>query len=47
MSTMAAMPQTLAKSAFAQYEPVYNYWQGLRNSYDSKEDYDTVVKQGK
>ena len=47
MQNMAAMPQTLAKSAFAQYEPVYNYWQGLRNSYDSKEDYDTVVKQGK
>jgi len=47
MQNMAAMPQTLAKSAFAQYEPVYNYWQGLRKSYDSKEDYDTVVKQGK
>ena len=47
MQNMASMPQSLAKSAFAQYEPVYNFWQGLRNSYDSKEDTDTIVKQGK
>lgn len=47
MKTMAAMPQTLAESAWAQYQPVYSYWQALRNSYDNKEDTDTVVKQGK
>ena len=47
MTTMAAMPQTLAESAWAQYQPVYSFWQGLRNSYDNKEDNDTVVKQGK
>ena len=47
MTTMAAMPQTLAQSAWAQYQPVYSFWQGLRNSYDNKEDNDTVVKQGK
>ena len=47
MSSMAAMPQTLSQSAWAQYQPVYSYWQALRNSYDNKEDTDTVVKQGK
>ncbi|MBO5492957.1 MAG: hypothetical protein J5974_06445 [Pyramidobacter sp.] len=47
MTTMAAMPQTLAQSAWAQYQPVYSYWQALRNSYDNKEDNDTIVKQGK
>ena len=47
MNTMAAMPQTLAESAWSQYTPVYNFWQALRNSYDNKEDNDTVVKQGK
>ena len=47
MTTMAAMPQTLAQSAWSKYQPVYDFWKSMRQSYDNKEDYDTIVKQGK
>ena len=47
MTTMAAMPQTLAQSAWSKYQPVYDFWKSMRQSYDNREDYDTIVKQGK
>jgi hypothetical protein len=31
----------------AQLMPAYNFWKDWQSSYDNREDYDTVVKQGK
>lgn len=47
MQDTASLPQTIIENAMAPYTPAYNFWKDLQNSYDSKEDYDTVVKQGK
>lgn len=47
MKQAASMPQTLSQALMAQYAPAYQFWKDLQNSYDNREDYDTVVKQGK
>lgn len=41
------MPKQIIDSATALYSPAYSFWKDLQHSYDSKEDYDTIVKQGK
>lgn len=47
MKQAASMPQTLSQAMMSQYAPAYQFWKDLQNSYDNREDYDTVVKQGK
>ena len=47
MKQAVSMPQTLSQAMMSQYAPAYQFWKDLQNSYDNREDYDTVVKQGK
>lgn len=47
MKQAGSMPQTLTQAMMSQYEPVYQFWKDWQNSYDNREDYDTIVKQGK
>lgn len=47
MNSMAAMPKTLTESMLAPYQIGYQFWKDWQNSYDNREDYDTIVSSGK
>ena len=47
LSTTAQMPSAAYEGAAAGLMPAYNFWKALQNSYDNREDYDTIVQQGK
>lgn len=47
MKQAAAMPSMLSQAMMSQYAPAYQFWKDLQSSYDNREDYDTVIKQGK
>ena len=44
---LGAIPGQAYESAGASLSPAFNLWKAWQNSYDNREDYDTVVKQGK
>ena len=44
---LGAIPQQAYEAAGAGITPAFNLWKALQSSYDSREDYDTVVQQGK
>ena len=47
ISAMGSLPSQAFEGAYAGLKPAYNFWKDWQNSYDSREDYDTVVQQGK
>ena len=47
ISALGQMPSTAYENAYAQVMPAFNLWKAWQNSYDGREDYDTIVKQGK
>ena len=44
---LGAIPSQAYEAAGAGLTPAFNLWKAWQNSYDNREDYDTVVKQGK
>jgi hypothetical protein len=44
---LGKVPGQAYEAAGAQLMPAFNLWKAMQDSYDRKEDYDTVVKQGK
>ncbi len=42
--TLGNIPSQAFENAYAGITPAYNMWKAWQNSYDGKEDYDTVVK---
>ena len=46
-NTLSNIPSQAFENAYAGITPAYNMWKAWQNSYDGKEDYDTVVKGGK
>ena len=44
---LGAIPQQAYEATGAAITPAFNLWKALQSSYDSREDYDTVVQQGK
>ena len=47
INTLGQIPSQAYENATAQIMPGFNLWKAWQNSYDNREDYDTVVKQGK
>ena len=47
LGTTAQMPSAAYEGAAAGLMPAYNFWKALQHSYDNREDYDTIVQQGK
>lgn len=45
--TVGQVPGQAYENAMASIMPGFNLWKNWQNSYDRREDYDTVVKQGK
>lgn len=45
--TVGQVPGQAYENAMASIMPGFNLWKNWQNSYDNREDYDTVVKQGK
>ena len=41
------VPTQAYEGASAALMPAFNFWKAWQNSYDNREDYDTIVKQGK
>ena len=44
---LGRVPGQAYEAAGAQLMPAFNLWKAMQDSYDRREDYDTVVKQGK
>ena len=44
---LGAIPSQAYEAAGAGLSPAFNLWKAWQNSYDGREDYDTVVQQGK
>lgn len=47
ISALGSLPSQSYESAYAGIMPAYNMWRAWQNSYDNREDYDTIVQQGK
>ena len=47
VNALGNIPTQAYENANAQIMPAFNLWKAWQNSYDNREDYDTVVKQGK
>ena len=47
LGTTAQLPSQAYEGAAAGLMPAYNFWKALQSSYDNREDYDTIVQQGK
>ena len=47
IGALGQIPSQVYKSTGAQLDPAFNFWKAWQSSYDSREDYDTVVQQGK
>ena len=47
LGTAAQLPAQAYEGATAGIMPAYNFWKELQKSYDGREDYDTIVQQGK
>ena len=47
VSALGNIPNQAYEAAGAGITPAFNLWKAWQNSYDNREDYDTVVKQGK
>ena len=47
VNALGNIPTQAYENATAQIMPAFNFWKAWQNSYDNREDYDTVVKQGK
>ena len=47
INAAGSAPGQAYEGAGAALMPAFNFWKNWQNSYDNREDYDTVVKQGK
>ena len=47
INALGTLPSQSYEGAYAGIMPAYNMWRAWQNSYDNREDYDTIVKQGK
>ena len=47
ISTLGNIPTQTYENVGAALMPAFNLWKTAQNSYDNREDYDTIVKQGK
>lgn len=47
MNVAGNIPSQTNEALSAQLMPAYNLWNRWQNSYDSREDYDTIVQEGK
>ena len=47
ISAVGSLPSQAFQGAYAGLMPAYNFWKDWQNSYDRREDFDTVVQQGK
>lgn len=47
LNALGNIPNQAYEGAYAGLMPGFNMWKAWQNSYDSREDYDTIVKQGK
>ena len=47
INTLGQIPSQAYENAMASIMPGFNLWKNWQSSYDNREDYDTVVKQGK
>ena len=47
VNVLGGIPSQSYENAYAGLMPAFNMWKAWQNSYDSREDYDTIVKQGK
>ena len=47
VNALGNIPSQAYEGVGAQLTPAFNMWKALQSSYDNREDYDTVVKQGK
>ena len=46
INAVGQIPSQAYEGAYAGLMPAFNMWKAWQNSYDNREDYDTVVKQG-
>lgn len=47
LQAVGNIPSNAYEGAYAGLMPAFNFWKQWQNSYDGREDYDTIVKQGK
>ena len=47
INALGTFPSQSYENAYAGIMPAYNMWRAWQNSYDNREDYDTIVQQGK
>ena len=47
LGTTAQLPSQAYEGAAAALMPAFNFWKAWQNSYDNRDDYDTIVQQGK
>ena len=47
INTLGNIPSQAYEGVSAGLMPAFNLWKAAQNSYDNREDYDTIVKQGK
>lgn len=47
INAVSKIPEQAYEGVSAQLMPAFNLWKAWQNSYDNREDYDTIVKQGK
>ncbi len=47
INALGNIPSQAYEGVGAQLMPAFNLWRAWQNSYDNREDYDTIVKQGK
>ena len=47
INALSKIPSQAYEGATAQLMPAFNFWKAWQNSYDSREDYDTIVQEGK
>lgn len=47
INAIGKIPEQAYEGVAAQIMPAFNFWKAWQNSYDGREDYDTIVQQGK
>lgn len=47
LQAAGSIPSQAYEGAYAGLMPAYSFWKDWQSSYDNREDYDTIVKQGK
>lgn len=47
LNAIGNIPSQAYEGAYAGLMPAFNFWNAWQGSYDNREDYDTIVKQGK